>query len=407
MVGSVEGARAHADPLVDLMGVTRRCAVPEQERPLEASRSEGSVLAVDGRPREVDPVAHLPLQRAVRCRDRRYGRRVVGGDGDARGAGRALAVGDSQTDIRHACGRVGEGRGDGGGVAVGAVAVEVPRVRHRVAVGIGRTRCGERDGQRERARRRCRGRVRHRGRVTRGIGDAVDRAAEQVDVEQVAAGTGLERGGTGDAGCEGPGLSRIGQAAGAVGQVPDATAGVVGKEEGALVLRRVRGPGVEGYAGHRGALRIGAAVAGRHRGLVLVLIVGRGVRRVCVERLARVEVHVVEARVLEGALVTGPTKVGRGRRGRRDPVDLLVVAGANVADPGLVRPRPEVEAERVPHPVGDDAPPVGVGAGVHRVARQALAGVGVDPNQRAAQHGGLSGWTARRLGPQCSALGSR
>ena len=92
------------------------------------------------------------------------------------------------------------------GVAEGAVAVEVPRVRQRVAVGIGGTARVEA----HRERRRAVGRigVEHRDRrlVVGVVADATDRPADEVDVVQVTARTGDEVDGavrTGRSGGEG------------------------------------------------------------------------------------------------------------------------------------------------------------------------------------------------------------
>ena len=64
----------------------------------------------------------------------------------------------------------------------------------------------------------------------------------------------------------------------------------------------------------------------------------------------------VVARLSTRALVAGPAEVlDRARRRVGEPVDLLPVVPADVADPDLVRAGPGREAERVAEAVGDDA----------------------------------------------------
>ena len=68
------------------------------------------------------------------------------------------------------------------------------------------------------------------------------------------------------------------------------------------------------------------------------------------------------------------------------------VVPADVADPDLVRARPEGEAERVAQPVGDDPPGVRDRCSTQRVVRGSPAPVaGVDAQERAVQEHGLAG----------------
>src|SRR5207248_3556456 len=84
-------------------------------------------------------------------------------------------------------GVVGVARLRRGRIAVGAVAVEIPRVRDRVAVGIARAAAVEVDGEGNRARRRRARCHCDRGLIRRtAVGDAMNRPAVEVDVEQIA-----------------------------------------------------------------------------------------------------------------------------------------------------------------------------------------------------------------------------
>src|SRR5919112_714030 len=87
-----------------------------------------------------------------------------------------------------------------------------------------------------------------------------------------------------------------------------------------------------------------------------------------VEVLADVEVGTVVERLLASPLVARPAEVLHvGVGGVGDPVYLLPLGPADVAEPNLFGARTDREAEGVAQPVGDDAPGVGAIAVVERV----------------------------------------
>ena len=81
-----------------------------------------------------------------------------------------------------------------------------------------------------------------------------------------------------------------------------------------------------------------------------------------IEVLADIQIRVVVARLCSGPLVARPAEVLDGSERVGDAVDLLPDVPADIAEPDLVRSWPDREAERVPHPVGDD--PAGVRVGL-------------------------------------------
>ena len=120
-----------------------------------------------------------------------------------------------------------------------------------------------------------------------------------------------------------------------------------------------------------------------------------------------VEVRSVVAGLPRVALVARPAEVLDDRVGRvDDPVDLLPVVPADVADPELARPGPEREAERVAQAVGDDPARVRVGAAGERVAGRPAPVAGstrmIEPSRR----GRIAG-RAQVLAAQRAALGGR
>ena len=119
------------------------------------------------------------------------------------------------------------------------------------------------------------------------------------------------------------------------------------------------------------------------------------------------QVRVVVAALPAHPFVAGPAEVLHdGVGGVRDPVDLLPLGPAHVADPDLARPGADGEAEGIAQAVGDDPSGVGVRAAEERVGRQRRAGGGIDAQDRAVQ----TGRVARRaevLGAQGAALGGR
>src|SRR5688572_14868570 len=94
-----------------------------------------------------------------------------------------------------------------------------------------------------------------------------------------------------------------------------------------------------------------------------------------------------------GSLVARPAEVLHRRIGRaQEPVHLFVVAAPDVADPELVRPRPDRHPEGVAKAVRDDAALVRVGAAGEWVARKGGPADGIDPDDRAVE----PGWVALR-----------
>ena len=110
---------------------------------------------------------------------------------------------------------------------------------------------------------------------------------------------------------------------------------------------------------------------------------------------------------MAGPLPARPAEVVRGLPSRAlDPVDLLVVLPADVADPDLVRAGADRDPEGVAQPGGDDAAAVRVAAREVRVSGEPRPGHRVD-----ADHGAVEARrVARRVGvlrPQRAALGAR
>src|SRR4029453_9389832 len=75
------------------------------------------------------------------------------------------------------------------------------------------------------------------------------------------------------------------------------------------------------------------------------------------------------ARLHATTLVAGPAEVRERGRRARDAIDLLPRVPAHVADPEVIRARPDREAEGIPETLGDDA----AGGGV-RPANRVTAG---------------------------------
>ena len=225
-------------------------------------------------------------------------------------------------------------------VVVLPVVVEVPGVGQRRAFRVGRAGPVEVDQQ---GRRPGGGRRADHGRrclVARGVRDAVDVAALEVDVEEVAVRPRLEVDRVRCGRDERRDLGLVGQAVAARAHEPDAVARVVREEQAVRVGRGVVAALVERDAGDRRAARL-ADLAGHHLRAVAVGVVRRQQPgRRGVEAAAQREVGALVARLLAVALVARPTGVG-DRRGQRvdDPVDLLPVGPADVADPGFIRSR--------------------------------------------------------------------
>ncbi len=89
-----------------------------------------------------------------------------------------------------------------------------------------------------------------------------------------------------------------------------------------------------------------------------------------------------------------------------EPVDLLPRGPADIADPDLVRPGPEGEPHRVAQAVRHDPARVGIRAARPGIVERGLSGVGIDPDQRTVEPGGIAAG-ADVLGTQRSALGRR
>ncbi len=249
------------------------------------------------------------------------------------------------------------------------------------------------------------GQVAARRRLLRRRRDALDRAA-QVRVEEVALWADQEFDRAVRAGVESLDFRRVGEAVRPRQHHPDAVAGVVGEEERAVVGGREGARLGEGDARDRRAADR-AGLAFDHLGRVVVGEVRRGRGAGAVEALADVEVGEVIAGLRGDALVAGPAEVGGGAARRvGDPVDLLPVVHADVADPGFVGARPDRHPERVSQAEGDDPLLVRVAAGRERVAGHAGAGVGIDAKDRAAEAGRVRG-RARVLAAQRASLRRR
>ena len=301
-------------------------------------------------------------------------------------------------------------RGRGRGRVGRAVAVEIPGVGEGVrGVRVRRARGVEVDRERERAVRRVGGGKRVRCGV-RGAGraDAPDRPRPDVHVVEVAAGAHLQVHRIARVLREDDALVRVGQAVGPGPQRPDAVARVVGEEQRAGVRRRERAAAgrVERQPGERVA-GVRAVLPAHDRGVVVVGPVrGRDRAALGVEVLADVEVQRVEAAEPVRALVARPAVVA-GRAVRVGvAVDLLPARVADVADPCLAGPRADRQPERVPEPVGDDAPRLQVRAREEGVAGHAQARVRVDADQRPVQAGRVRR-RAHVLCAQAPALGRR
>ncbi len=246
---------------------------------------------------------------------------------------------------------------------------------------------------------RCRGPVREQ------VADAADRAAVQVGVVEVAAGTHLEVHRTRGPGHEGLPLGGVGEPVRAGEHHPDAVARVVREEERVAVPGREGGLVVERESrDRRAACR--AALPGHHLRPVVVRVVRRGDRRrsLRVERLAEVEVEGVVPTLAPVSLVARPAEVLDAGRGRLEPVDLLPGVPAHVAGPDLVRARPHGDPEGVAQAVCHDPARVQVGAGRVRVVGHGRAGVGVHAEDRAVEARGIAR-ASHVLAAQGSTLG--
>ena len=133
-------------PGCDVTGVDRR-AVHDLEVPRQRGSRQRTVLRVGRRAREGDGVADTPGEVRSRPCDDGHRRRVARGDRPSR-CWRPSGSETRTETVRVAVGAVRVRRVRRRGVAEGAVAVEVPRVRQRVAVGVGRTTRVEVHGER-------------------------------------------------------------------------------------------------------------------------------------------------------------------------------------------------------------------------------------------------------------------
>src|SRR5947208_139167 len=82
----------------------------------------------------------------------------------------------------------------------------------------------------------------------------------------------------------------------------------------------------------------------------------RDLTGIVVEAGAQIQTGALIAGLRVGSLVAGPAEVLHRPRRAHASIDLLPGVPADVADPDLARSRPEGEAERIAHPVGDDPP---------------------------------------------------
>jgi hypothetical protein len=182
---------------------------------------------------------------------------------------------------------------------------------------------------------------------------------------------------------------------------------MVAEEERAVVLRGIPRAGVERDGADHGAIRSRAAVTGNNRSPMRVRVVRRHGRAGRVEGVAEVQVRRLIPGLPPVPLVAGPAEIRRPHRRVEEAVDLLPIVPADVADPYLVRSRPEDEAERVSHPVGNDPARVRARARCEGVARSSGACSRIDAQERAAQEHGFAGGPADALRAQRTSLGRR
>ena len=220
-------------------------------------------------------------------------------------------------------------------------------------------------------------------------GDAADRAAVVIHVEQIASGSDLEVDGTGGRRHEGHPVVRIRQAVRAGEHHPDAVPGVVPEKEGSVVLGWVRAPAVERESrDRRGARRTRLAREDRRAVVVRVVRRSYGRRTGHVEVLADVEVGAIVAGLAVVPLVARPTEVlDRYVGGAHESIDLFPRVPANVANPQLIRAGPNREPERVAKAVRHD--PLGVRVPGPRVAGRGGSGRRIDPEDRPVQRRGI------------------
>ena len=189
---------------------------------------------------------------------------------------------------------------------------------------------------------------------------------------------------------------------------PDAVAAVVREEQGVVEARRVRAALVERQPRDDRAVERRAAIAREHRAAVRIrearLADRRG--RVVVQVVAQRQAGVVRA--LDVALVARPAEVlDRSRPRVRQPVDLLGVVPADVADPELVRAGPERDPERVAEAGGDDPSGERVRVSRERIAGRGGARGGIDSDDRPVERDRLAGRPAQRLAPERAAASRR
>ena len=204
--------------------------------------------------------------------------------------------------------------------------------------------------------------------------DAPDRAAAEVDVEQVPRGPDLEMDGICRRREEVRARGRVGQSVRALGHHPQAVTAVVGKEERAVVRVGVGATGVERHPHGRRALAVAARLAADDRVAVAIGVVGRhhGAGPGRVQVLADVEVQGIVRALPPDALVARPSEVVHGGVGRgHEPVQLLPRRPSHVAGPDLVRARADRDPERVAEAIADDPTGIRVGAGCERVTSHA------------------------------------
>ena len=320
MIRRDERATRHACEVLLRVLVAVGRAVVHYQRPGKPCGRKLALLLICGEAGEVDPVPHLP---GGGRRRRAYGR---AGLGVARAyrerlverVGRPLAVGDPESDLV-ATTRVGATGPGLGGVVVGAVPVEVPLVREGIALGVSGGGAVEAHRKRRRAPDGARGGARH-GRLVGGkVLYATDGPADDVGVEEISSWPDLQIHRTRSPRHEGAAFGRVRRPVGTLLHNPDALAGVVGEEEGAVVAARVGAALVEGHASHRRAAR-SARLSRHHRVGVGVGVVGVGDGR-------RVGPHGYRVRgaavVLRG--VGGKPGVGVGPGGLGGEAEALVV----------------------------------------------------------------------------------
>ena len=188
------------------------------------------------------------------------------------------------------------------------------------------------------------------------VADVVDGPFDHVDVVEVAAGSDLEVDQAADLRRELLACRRIRQPVRAGRHEEEALPRVVGEEEAVVVVVGVRPARVEDRRRDRTlAARVAAATG---HGLLGVGVAEERLHlaRRDVQVLADRQVQFVPARLVRLTLVAGPSEVVDGAVGGvRQDVDLLARPPADIADPDLVRSRPERVAERVAQAFGDDA----------------------------------------------------